>query len=354
MLVALFAGALLLAACANEPSPNASGGEDNMKTQTPRTFENPPKDELKQRLTDMQWKVTQENGTEPRRSSEYWDKMEPGLYVDIVNGEPLFTSMDKFESDCGWPSFSKPIENDDIVEKDDRTHGMVRTEVRSKGADSHLGHVFNDGPKDRGGLRYCINGASLRFIPVADLEKEGYGEYVKLFVDAGVYKAPKQKTEEAILAGGCFWGMEELIRGIPGVISTDVGYSGGDFANATYNDVKKGDTGHAEAVRVVFDPSKLTYETLLRDWFFKMHDPTTLNRQGNDIGTSYRSAIFYTNEAQRKVAEKVKKEVGASGKWKKPIVTEITKSGDFWPAEDYHQDDLQKNPTGYTCHWMRD
>jgi methionine-S-sulfoxide reductase len=148
--------------------------------------------------------------------------------------------------------------------------------------------------------------------------------------------------------------MEELIRGIPGVISTDVGYSGGDFANATYNDVKKGDTGHAEAVRVVFDPSKLSYETLLRDWFFKMHDPTTLNRQGNDIGTSYRSAIFYTNEAQRKVAEKVKKEVGASGKWKKPIVTEITKSGDFWPAEDYHQDYLQKNPNGYTCHWMRD
>ncbi len=354
MLIALAAVALLLVACAHK-APEGTAGEDTMKTYTqPRSYEVPPKDELKERLTDMQWKVTQENGTEPRRSSEYWDKMEPGLYVDIVNGEPLFTSMDKFESDCGWPSFSKPIEDDDIVETEDLSHGMVRTEVRSKGADSHLGHVFNDGPKDRGGLRYCINGASLKFIPVADLEKEGYGEYVKLFVDAGVYKAPQQKTEEAILAGGCFWGMEELIRGIPGVISTDVGYSGGDLPNATYKDVKKGDTGHAEAVRVVFDPSKLSYETLLRDWFFKMHDPTTLNRQGNDIGTSYRSAIFYTSEAQRKVAEKVKKEVDASGKWKKPIVTEITKAGDFWPAEDYHQDYLQKNPNGYTCHWMRD
>lgn len=311
-------------------------------------------DELMQRLTPMQWKVTQESGTEPAFRNEYWDNKEHGLYVDIVNGKPLFSSLDKYDSGCGWPSFSKPLEEDDIIEKDDRTHGMVRTEVRSKDADSHLGHVFNDGPKDKGGLRYCINSASLKFIPVAELEKQGYGQYVKLFTDAGVYTAPGQKTETAILAGGCFWGMEELIRAIPGVISTDVGYSGGDKPNATYKDVKQGNTGHAESIRVVFDPSRLSYETLLRDWFFKMHDPTTLNRQGNDRGTQYRSAIFYTSEEQRKTAERVKQQVDSSGKWDKPIVTEVTRAGDFWVAEEYHQDYLQKNPNGYTCHWMRD
>ena len=162
-----------------------------------------------------------------------------------------------------------------------------------------------------------------------------------------------QLRETAVLAGGCFWGMEEIIRGIPGVLETEVGYTGGTKANATYEDVKKGDTGHAEAVRVVFDPAKITFEQLL-GWFFRMHDPTTLDRQGNDVGDSYRSAIFYTSEEQKAAAERVKAAVDRSGKWKRPVVTEIVKAGEWSRGEEYHQDYLQKHPGGYTCHFLRD
>src|SRR5690606_39058617 len=141
---------------------------------------------------------------------------------------------------------------------------------------------------------------------------------------------------------GCFWGMEEILREIPGVLNTEVGYTGGKTAEPTYEDVRTGDTGHAESVRVVFDPSKLSYEELLEKWFFRMHDPTTLNRQGNDVGTQYRSAIFVTSPEQREIAERVKKRVDESGKWDAPIVTEIVDAGPFTLAEDYHQDYLQK------------
>jgi methionine-S-sulfoxide reductase len=158
--------------------------------------------------------------------------------------------------------------------------------------------------------------------------------------------------ETAILAGGCFWGMEDLIRRQRGVIETDVGYAGGVIPDARYEQVKTGRTGHAEAVKVVFDPTVLSYEDLL-EFFFKIHDPTTVNRQGNDVGTQYRSAIFYASDAQRATAEKVKAKVDASGAWKRPAVTVIEPAGDFWPAEGYHQDYLLKNPGGYTCHFVR-
>jgi len=166
--------------------------------------------------------------------------------------------------------------------------------------------------------------------------------------------APQANRETVILAGGCFWGMEEILRGIPGVVETEVGYTGGSSASPTYDDVHTGSTGHAEAVRVVFDPKKLSFADLLEKWFFKMHDPTTLNRQGNDAGTQYRSAIFVTSEGQRRVAEEVKARVDRSGAWKRPVVTEIVTAGPFTPAEEYHQDYLQKHPDGYTCHFMRE
>jgi peptide methionine sulfoxide reductase msrA/msrB len=210
---------------------------------------------------------------------------------------------------------------------------------------------------------------------VADLEKEGYADYRSLFAGSGAVhassaeaatansctlpepgQAPGCETtfETAILAGGCFWGMEELLRGIPGVVETEVGYAGGTTPSPKYEAVSTGRTGHAESVRIVFDPKKLSFEALLENWFFKMHDPTTLNRQGNDRGTQYRSAIFYTSPEQKLVAERVKKRVDDSGKWGAPVVTEITAAGPFTPAEGYHQDYLQKNPGGYTCHFMRD
>lgn len=146
-----------------------------------KKYTKPSKEELRENLSELSYLVTQESYTERPHTHEYDKLFEEGIYVDIVSGEPLFSSKDKFDAGCGWPSFSKPLEKEQIVEKKDFSHFMLRIEVRSKDADSHLGHVFNDGPKDMGGLRYCINGASLRFIPKAELEKEGYGEYLSLF-----------------------------------------------------------------------------------------------------------------------------------------------------------------------------
>ncbi len=158
--------------------------------------------------------------------------------------------------------------------------------------------------------------------------------------------------EVAILAGGCFWGMEDLLCELDGVVDTEVGYAGGHSDDATYRKVSKGTTGHAESVRVVFDPSRLSYEDLLR-FYFRIHDPTTKNRQGNDVGSQYRSAILVLNDEQRRTAERVRAEVDASGFWKRPLVTEIADAGTFVRAEDYHQDYLEKNPGGYTCHFVR-
>jgi peptide-methionine (S)-S-oxide reductase len=154
--------------------------------------------------------------------------------------------------------------------------------------------------------------------------------------------------ETAILAGGCFWGMQDLIRKLPGVISTRVGYTGGDVANATY----RNHAGHAEAIEIVFDPDRVSYRDLL-EFFFQIHDPTTKNRQGNDVGTSYRSAIFYTNDTQKSVAEDTIRDVEASGIWPGPVVTEVTAAGPFWQAEPEHQDYLEHYPNGYTCHFVR-
>jgi peptide methionine sulfoxide reductase msrA/msrB len=156
----------------------------------------------------------------------------------------------------------------------------------------------------------------------------------------------------ATLAGGCFWGMEELLRKIPGVVDTEVGYTGGRLSQPTYDRVKRGDTGHAESVRVVFDPAQVSYAEIL-ETFFRIHDPTTRDRQGNDTGSQYRSAIFYHSEAQRKTALQVIEKVENSGVWKAPIVTQVVAAGTFTPAEDFHQDYLQKHPGGYTCHYER-
>jgi methionine-R-sulfoxide reductase len=157
-------------------------------------FKKPDADELKKKLTPEQFAVTQEAATEPPFQNEYWDNHKQGIYVDIVSGKPLFSSLDKFDSGCGWPSFTKPLTGTDVVEHTDTSFGMTRTEVRSTVADSHLGHVFDDGPADKGGLRYCINSASLKFIPVEEMEKAGYGQYLAPFVKAGLIKAGATST----------------------------------------------------------------------------------------------------------------------------------------------------------------
>jgi peptide methionine sulfoxide reductase msrA/msrB len=345
----LFAAVATLGACAQESRPGSDGPESR-----------PNRDaELKSKLTPLQYAVTQCSDTEPPFTGAYWDNKAPGVYVDVVSGAPLFASTDKFDSGTGWPSFTKPIDAKALASKVDLTHGMRRVEIRSAEADSHLGHVFEDGPAP-GGLRYCINSAALRFVPVADLEKEGLGRFLPLFGKAApdsrkamTDSKPAAKTETAYLAGGCFWGMQDIIRKIPGVVSSRVGYTGGHLKNPKYEDTHDSKSGHAEAVLVEFDPTILSYEDLL-GWFFRMHDPTTLNRQGNDVGTQYRSAIFYLSEAQKAAAEKVKARVDKSGKWKRPVATEIAKASTWYDAEDYHQDYLVRNPGGYTCHYLRD
>jgi peptide methionine sulfoxide reductase msrA/msrB len=357
-------------------------GQQRTKIMSTKQYTKPSTADLKQKLTPMQYEVTQNAATEPPFRNDFWNNHDAGLYVDVATGEPLFSSTDKFDSGTGWPSFTQPVEPERVTEHKDATHGMTRVEVRSRAGASHLGHVFDDGPAPTR-ARYCINSASLKFIPVSRLAAEGYGAYSALFnggksdnksggasATQPAANAPDPNTcvrppaggkpgcettlETTILAGGCFWGMEDIIRKIPGVLETEAVYTGGALTNPTYEDVHKGTTGHAEAVRVVFDPKKLSYADLLEKHFFKMHDPTTKNRQGNDVGTQYRSAIFVTSPEQRKIAEEVKARVDKSGKWKKPITTEIVEAGPATRAEEYHQKYLVKNPGGYTCHWMRD
>ena len=166
--------------------------------------------------------------------------------------------------------------------------------------------------------------------------------------------SPNGPRETAILAGGCFWGEENVMRTIPGLVSIEVGYAGGAKTNVSYEDVSGGDTGHAEAVRIVWDPSKISYADLLKHFYFRSHDPTSKNRQGNDVGTQYRSEIFTTTPMQQQIAAKVKAEVDSTGKWGKPIVTMIEPASTFVRAEDYHQDYLIKNPHGYNDHFFRD
>jgi peptide methionine sulfoxide reductase msrA/msrB len=304
------------------------------------------KDELKKKLTPEQFAVTCNAETEPPFKNAYWNHHAPGIYVDVISGKPLFSSLDKYDSGSGWPAFTKPIDEQEVETKVDKTHGMIRTEVLSISG-AHLGHIFDDGPKDKGGKRFCINSASLLFIPAADLAAKGYGKYASLFA-GGI----SVDYEEALLGGGCFWGVEDLLKKHKGVLETEVGYAGGTTPTPVYTLVKTGTTGHAEVVSIKFNPKLLSYADLL-DFFFTLHDPTTPNQQGNDKGSQYRSIIFAKNEAQKVEAKKALERASKSGLWKSPIVTEVVDWGAFYKAEDYHQDYLTKNPGGYTCHFIR-
>lgn len=281
-------------------------------------------------LTPEQRRVTQQSGTERPFCGPFHAAKESGVYLCIVCRLPLFASSAKFDSGTGWPSFSVPVDPDHVARRSDGSHGMTRVEIVCGRCQAHLGHVFDDGPAPSG-ERHCVNGASLEFVP------------------DGVAQPPESRPVTpavAFFAGGCFWGVEHRFSQIPGVLDAESGYQGGSVASPSYRQVCAGNTGHAETVKVTFDPDRITYRQLV-ERFFRFHDPTTRNRQGPDVGTQYRSAIFTTGDDQERVAREVIAALVAADAFPgRSIVTEVLPAGPFWRAEDYHQDYVARQGGG--------
>lgn len=282
-------------------------------------------DELAKKLTPAEAEVVLAKGTERAFCGNLTDNKMEGVYVCRLCGLPLFESGSKFHSGTGWPSFFMPVDEAHVRNVEDNSYGMERTEILCARCGAHLGHVFEDGPKPTG-LRFCVNSVSLEFF------------------EKGKELPPESrpvKTERAYVAGGCFWGVEDRLQQVPGVIGAISGYMGGSTKSPTYKEVCEGDTGHAEAVEVVFDPARVSYKDLLAV-FFRIHDPTQLNRQGPDYGSQYRSAVFAADDAQLKQATEVVQTLRGLPKYAgRKIVTQLVpakEAGAFYPAEAYHQD----------------
>jgi peptide methionine sulfoxide reductase msrA/msrB len=290
---------------------------------------------LARSLDTLAYRVTMEGDTERAFTGSYWDNKDEGVYLCSVCGLPLFSSAAKYESGSGWPSFYEPFDPEHLRLTEDRALGMVRTEESCSRCGAHLGHVFPDGPLPSG-LRHCVNSAALRFSP-ADEPLQGQSR------PAGSEPVVSQPSlQVATFGAGCFWGVEAAFRQVVGVVSTQVGYSGGTVADPSYRLVCTGTTGHAEVVEVTYDEDRVSYEELL-EVFWKNHDPTQVNRQGPDVGTQYRSVIFYHDESQQQAAMASLARQQQSGHYSRPIATEITRAGPFYRAEEYHQQYLEKN-----------
>lgn len=279
---------------------------------------------MKKVLTDEEKRVIIDKGTERPFSGKYDKFNEKGTYVCKQCGAALYSSSDKFDAGCGWPSFDDEIKG--AVKRIPDADGR-RTEIVCAKCGAHLGHVFVGEGFTTKNTRHCVNSISMEFIPVAE-------------------KIIKQQQETAIFAGGCFWGVEYLMEKEPGVLSVESGYIGGKTNNPTYEQVCSKKTGHAEAVKIVFDPSKVSYETLAK-LFFEIHDPTELDRQGPDMGDQYRSEVFYTTPEQKVVADNLISLLKLKGY---KVVTKVTSATTFWKAEGYHQDYYDRKGSTPYCH----
>lgn len=274
-------------------------------------------------LNETEKKILIEKGTEPPFSGKYYRHRASGRYLCRQCGAPLYQSADKFDSACGWPSFDAEIPG--AVKRVPDPDG-VRTEIVCARCGGHLGHVFEEEQLTPKNTRHCVNSLSLVFQPAP--------------------KGPSQTGETAIFAGGCFWGVEHLMKNFPGILHIEPGYIGGHVEQPTYEQVCTHTTGHAEAVRIVFDPARVSYETLLKG-FMEIHDPTQADGQGPDLGPQYRSEIFYTTPAQRETALRV---IDLLKKKGYPVVTRVTPASAFWPAEDYHHRYYDRAGTQPYCH----
>jgi peptide methionine sulfoxide reductase msrA/msrB len=275
------------------------------------------------KLTPEEERVLVQKGTERPFSGKYHDFHEQGTYVCKRCGSALYISDAKFDSACGWPSFDEEMPG--AIKHQTDADGL-RTEIMCASCGAHLGHVFVGEGFTAKNTRHCVNSIAMNFIP-----------------------EDMAKTATAIFASGCFWGTQFYLQQAKGVLSSNVGFTGGRTANPSYEEVVSGSTGHAEAVQVIYDPSTISYEELAR-LFFETHDFTQVNRQGPDIGEQYRSEIFYQNEEQREAAEKLAGILKAKGF---KLTTRISAAGPFWKAENYHQNYYQKNGQQPYCHVYR-
>jgi peptide methionine sulfoxide reductase msrA/msrB len=293
--------------------------------------------EWRTRLSPEQFRILRAQGTERAFCGTLLDNKQSGVYSCAGCRLPLFSSQAKFHSGTGWPSFFQTIAPGNVEERMDRSHGMVRVEILCGRCGGHLGHVFNDGPPPTG-LRYCLNSESLDFTPADRLAElaDPAAELSATPASAG--------AEQVVLAGGCFWCTELAFEQLAGVLDVESGYCGGDPQRANYRAVCDGNTGHAEAIRITYDPARISLDQLL-DVFFDAHDPTQKNRQGNDVGTQYRSAIFYADETQLSAAKQKMERLESAGRFPRPIVTTLEPLGTFHSAEAYHQDYARQNPT---------
>ena len=299
--------------------------------------------EWRNQLTAEQYRIVRKAGTERAFTGALLETKAEGIYSCVACGLPLFASDTKFKSNTGWPSFFQPISSGNVEERSDNTLGVSRTEVLCRRCDGHLGHVFTDGPRPTG-LRYCLNSESLAFTSTNDLrmlaEPTTTAPDEALATDASALAT-------VVFAGGCFWCVEAVFEELEGVIEAVSGYAGGTKATANYQAVCTGKTGHAEAVQIRYDTSKITYENLL-NVHFATHDPTQLNRQGNDVGPQYRSAIFYANDQEKTIAEASIKGLTDQMVFRRAIVTTLEPLTEFFPAETYHQNYVCNNPNqGY-------